>query len=211
MLKFSMDAKVLLVFMFAYLLGSINPATLLTYFFLKKDVRELGDGNPGATNVFLNVNRFAGVVVFALDSLKGFLPPLFASFRGLSGILIALAGSFAVFGHDFPLFHRFKGGTGISAIIGGLLFFAPRLIVLTVILVTPIVFLFAHRGISLHFHLSPFESGESLAFIIVIILLIFSDNFEAKMYMLFSTSVVVIRKFDFVLDILKIRQPRVKI
>ncbi len=206
MLKFSMDSEILLLFVFAYLLGSINPATLLTYFFLKKDVRELGDGNPGATNVFLNVNRFAGAVVFVVDSLKGFLPPLVASFRGLSGISLALAGSFAVLGHDFPLFHKFKGGTGISAIIGGLLFFAPRLIILTVILVMPIVFLLAHSGISLHFHLSPFESGESLAFIIVIIMLFFGYNLEAKMYMFFSTSVVVIRKFDVVLDIFRIRQ-----
>jgi glycerol-3-phosphate acyltransferase PlsY len=210
-LKFNMDEKVLLMIIFAYLLGSINPAIMLTNIFSKRDIRELGDENPGATNVFLNVNKFAGALVFSFDSLKGFLPPLFASLIGLTGVLPALIGSFAVIGHDFPLFHRFKGGTGISAIIGGLLFFMPRLIILTVIFVTFLVFLFSYKGFSLNFRLSPFESGESIAFIIVIVFLIFSENIEAKMYMLFSTLIVVIKKFDVALDLLKINHQHIKI
>jgi glycerol-3-phosphate acyltransferase PlsY len=58
------NIKDLLFIVLAYLTGSFNPATILTHIHIKKDIRELGDGNPGATNVFLHVSRLSGVIVF---------------------------------------------------------------------------------------------------------------------------------------------------
>ena len=203
MLKFIMNEKVLLMIILSYLLGSINPATMITYVISRRDIRELGDGNPGTTNVFTNVNKFAGTFVFGFDAFKGFVPPLLAYSLGLGGILPPLIGSLAVLGHDFPIFHKFKGGTGIAAIIGGLFFFAPKLIVLTIIFVAPLVFLFSHVSFGWHFRLSPFESGEALGFLIVIFFLLFSEHVDAKIYMLFSTSFVVVKRFNIVLSLLR--------
>ncbi len=205
MLKFVMNEKVLLMIILSYILGSINPATMITYIISRRDIRELGDGNPGTTNVFTNVNKFAGAFVFGFDALKGFVPQFLSYSLGLVGILPPLIGSFAVLGHDFPVFHKFKGGTGIATIIGGLFFFAPRLIVLTIIFVTPFVFLFSRSGINWHFRLSPFESGEAIGFLIVIFFLLFSEDVDAKIYMLFSTSFVVMKRINVVLSLLKIK------
>lgn len=197
--------NIILAFGFSYLLGSVNPARLIAYAIARKNITELGDGNPGATNVFWNIGKIPGAFVFLFDAAKGFVPILVAYLMNLGSVLTPLIGSFAIIGHDFPIFNKFKGGTGISAIIGGLLFFVPKLVVLTIIFVASLVFLLYRLDYKWHFNLSPFESGEGIGFVIVIFFLLFSNNVDAKLYMLFSTSVVVARRFDAVLNLLKVK------
>lgn len=118
------------VVLLAYLIGSINFAVIFSSVFLKKDVRELGSGNAGATNVMRNAGFLPGALTFIFDALKGFV----ASFIGLktfeyllhyvSGewvmpIYGALAcGLACMIGHVFPIFFGFKGGKGVATSVG---------------------------------------------------------------------------------------------
>ena len=114
----------------AYLIGSINFAVIFAKVFLKKDVRELGSGNAGATNVMRNAGFLPGALTFVCDALKGFV----ASFLGLKmfeyishyedgdwarGIYGALiCGVACMLGHVFPIFFGFKGGKGVATSVG---------------------------------------------------------------------------------------------
>ena len=114
----------------AYLLGSINFAVIFAKAFLKKDVRELGSGNAGTTNVMRSAGFLPGALTFLCDALKGFA----ASFLGLKvfeyishysegewarGIYGALlCGLACMIGHVFPVFFQFKGGKGVATSVG---------------------------------------------------------------------------------------------
>jgi glycerol-3-phosphate acyltransferase PlsY len=122
----------LLVVAAAYMLGSIPTGYLLVRFFRKQDIRTMGSGNIGATNVLRSGARGLGVATFALDVLKGcaavglgallapHLMPL-AHVRSVEG----LAALCAVLGNMFPVWLGFRGGKGVSTGFGVFLFAAP--------------------------------------------------------------------------------------
>ena len=108
----------------AYLVGSI-PASLLVARIAKGiDIRQHGSGNPGATNVYRVCGPVPGIIAFAADFLKGFLPVLLAlRYLGNGNPLSALAvGLACILGHVFTVFLRFKGGKGVAT--GAGVFFA---------------------------------------------------------------------------------------
>lgn len=108
-----------------YLCGSI-PFGLLLARAVGVDIRSVGSGNIGATNVF-RVNKALGVLAFLLDALKGFLPA-FAASALVSGppAWLGLAwGAAAVAGHNWPVWLGFRGGKGVSTSVGMLLGVAP--------------------------------------------------------------------------------------
>lgn len=100
----------------AYLLGSIPSALWIGKLFYKTDIREHGSGNLGATNTFRVLGKTAGFIVTVMDILKGtfatLLPllPIFAE-TSLNPLLI---GIFAVVGHMYPIFAKFKGGKAVA-------------------------------------------------------------------------------------------------
>jgi len=109
-----------LLVVFGYLLGSIPFALLYSLYIAGEDVREMGSGNIGATNVGRNFGWLAGILVLALDFAKGALP-VYAVFYSLGSaeLLIAtLAGAGAVFGHVFPVYLLFRGGKGVATSAG---------------------------------------------------------------------------------------------
>lgn len=120
-----------LVFIGSYVIGSV-PWGYLIGKLHGKDIRQLGSGNIGATNVTRVIGPFSGKICFALDLLKGFFPVLIVSimiqkgtiedYNGLIQIIAALG---AVIGHIFSIFLKFKGGKGISTSAGALLAMAP--------------------------------------------------------------------------------------
>ena len=109
----------LLAIVVAYLLGAIPFGYLLTRFTTGKDVRGEGSGNIGATNVARVAGPAAGVLTLLLDAGKGWfavwLPGHFM--HGTSGLLVA-AGFFALLGHCFPPWLRFRGGKGVATAAG---------------------------------------------------------------------------------------------
>ena len=116
----------------AYLLGSIPVGYLLVRIFRKQDIRTVGSGNIGATNVLRSGGKGLGALTFILDAVKG------CAAVGLGALLAApmlpawpqrnveaLAALFAVLGHMFPLWLRFRGGKGVATGFGVFLVAAP--------------------------------------------------------------------------------------
>ncbi|MBN2713276.1 MAG: glycerol-3-phosphate 1-O-acyltransferase PlsY [Planctomycetes bacterium] len=116
-----------------YLLGSI-PFGLLAGFALGIDIRTVGSGNIGATNVVRACGWKIGLPVFALDVIKGVAPVLLAKmyFCPESGGLQIITGMAAILGHNFPVWLKFKGGKGVATSAGvvGALMWQPLLIAL---------------------------------------------------------------------------------
>ena len=113
-----------MVLLGAYLLGSI-PFSYLVARQKGVDVRRVGSGNVGATNVMRSVSVAAGLVAFALDAAKGAVAVLLARLLEPSGPLPTLAGVLAVLGHMYPVWLRFRGGKGVATGAGAFLPLAP--------------------------------------------------------------------------------------
>jgi acyl phosphate:glycerol-3-phosphate acyltransferase len=108
----------------AYLLGSI-PFSYLVARKKGVDVRRVGSGNVGATNVMRNVSVAAGLLAFLLDAGKGTVAVLLAQRVEPTGPLPTLAGVLAVLGHMYPVWLRFRGGKGVATGAGAFLPLAP--------------------------------------------------------------------------------------
>jgi glycerol-3-phosphate acyltransferase PlsY len=110
----------------AYLLGSIPFGLLLVRVFRKEDIRTIGSGNIGATNVFRSGAKGLGAATFLLDALKGYVAVYAAgalmhgSAHGIPALqdAEAVAALFAVTGHMFPVWLGFKGGKGVATALG---------------------------------------------------------------------------------------------
>ena len=108
--------EISLIILISYLLGSIPFGFLLTKIILKKDIREIGSGNIGATNVLRTGNKIIGYSTLILDILKAVIPILFIKIQFPEFIFIS---SLAVFlGHVFPIWLKFKGGKGVATYVG---------------------------------------------------------------------------------------------
>ena len=106
----------LLTGIISYLMGSIPFGFLLTKFFLKKDIREIGSGNIGATNALRTGNKFIGYLTLILDIIKAVVPVIFVKMNYPE--LIFLASLCAFLGHVFPIWLKFKGGKGVATYVG---------------------------------------------------------------------------------------------
>lgn len=135
----------------SYLIGAI-PFALLIARTRGVDIRAVGSGNVGATNVFRSVDKRLGVLTFACDVLKGFLPAILFPLWATAGIENAenaglLYGCAAIAGHNWPIYLQFKGGKGVATSAGVLLGVAPLAVAIG--LAVWIVFFAAFRYVSL--------------------------------------------------------------
>jgi glycerol-3-phosphate acyltransferase PlsY len=104
---------------FGYLVGSIPFGVIMTRLFGLGDIRAIGSGNVGATNVLRTGNKFAAVLTLLSDGLKGTTAVLFAARWGPD--LAVIAGLGAFLGHCFPVWLKFRGGKGVATYFGILL------------------------------------------------------------------------------------------
>ena len=111
-----LNSELFLVILLSYLFGSIPFGLLLTKIFLKKDIREIGSGNIGATNVLRSGNKILGYSTLVLDILKAVLPILYIKFFMNDYLYISALSIFI--GHVFPIWLKFKGGKGIASYLG---------------------------------------------------------------------------------------------
>ena len=100
----------------SYLMGSIPFGFILTKIFLKKDIREIGSGNIGATNALRTGNKLIGYSTLLLDIIKAILPVLYVKINHPE--LIYIASLCAFLGHVFPVWLKFKGGKGVATYVG---------------------------------------------------------------------------------------------
>ena len=108
--------KLELIITISYLIGSIPFGFLLTKLFLKKDIRNIGSGNIGATNALRTGNKLIGYSTLVLDILKAIIPVIFVKIYFVEFLYVA---SLCVFlGHVFPIWLKFKGGKGVATYVG---------------------------------------------------------------------------------------------
>jgi acyl phosphate:glycerol-3-phosphate acyltransferase len=102
----------------AYLIGSVSTAIITCKIMGLKDPRQIGSGNPGATNVLRHGGKKAAIITLIGDMLKGLIPVLLVRLFQPDMLTLALVGSFAFLGHLFPLYYGFKGGKGVATYYG---------------------------------------------------------------------------------------------
>lgn len=112
---------VILMFVLAYLLGSISSAILVSRLFKLPDPRTHGSNNPGATNVYRLGGSLPACLVLVFDILKGTIPVWGAYFLKLEPLELGLIAVAACLGHMYPLFFSFKGGKAVATAFGSLL------------------------------------------------------------------------------------------
>ena len=120
-----MDINLIIVAIYSYLLGSIPFGLVLTKIFLKKDIRTVGSGNIGATNVLRTGNKFLAVTTLALDLLKGYISVYISIFYFES--LATFSALICFIGHIFPIWLKFKGGKGVATYLGVILALSYKL------------------------------------------------------------------------------------
>lgn len=132
----------------AYLLGSIPFGLIVGKIGYNIDIREHGSGNLGGTNTFRVLGKKAGVIVTLADILKGTLATLLPVLLGVSTEVSPLViGVFAVFGHIYPIFAKFKGGKAVATSAGMLLGASPLLF--GMMFITFFIVLFLSKYVSL--------------------------------------------------------------
>ena len=100
----------------SYLMGSIPFGLILTRVFLKKDIRDIGSGNIGATNALRTGNKLIGFTTLILDISKAIIPVIYVKINFPE--LIFIASLCAFLGHVFPIWLKFKGGKGVATYVG---------------------------------------------------------------------------------------------
>ena len=117
-----------------YLLGSTSIATIISRH-KGIDIKKVGSNNPGASNVFMLVGRKYGVIVALVDIFKAFISAelTFIIFPNSYNAAI-IAGFFAVIGHIYPIFLKFKGGKGTATFLGLVLFYNWKIFVILIVL-----------------------------------------------------------------------------
>jgi len=136
--------KLLILFIFSYLLGAV-PFGYLVGKLKKIDIRQYGSKNIGATNVYRTIGKISGIVVLLLDLSKGLIPILIAKYLFLEELIInkelveIMAGLWAVVGHNWPVYLKFKGGKGVATSVGVFIGLAPLAMVICALLFAIVV------------------------------------------------------------------------
>ena len=161
--------ELILSIIISYLMGSIPFCLILTKIFLKKDIRDIGSGNIGATNVLRTGNKIIGYLTLSLDILKAVIPVLYIKFNYPELVYVS---SLSVFiGHVFPLWLKFKGGKGVATYVG--ILFSINYILGFVFIASWLIIFFILRYSSL---------GSILATFIVPIFIFFNPNYENEYF-----------------------------
>jgi len=175
----------LIIIVISYLLGSIPFGLLLTKLFLKKDIRNIGSGNIGATNVLRSGNKLVGYSTLLLDILKAILPVIYVKFNYPDFIYIS---SLSVFlGHVFPIWLKFNGGKGVATYVG--ILFSINLIYGLVFGFTWIIFFLFSKysslsslfgSLSIPIYLFIINDDQIVFFIIMLVLIIYTHRENIK-------------------------------
>jgi glycerol-3-phosphate acyltransferase PlsY len=184
-------SRMILIAVVSYLLGSIPFGYFLVRIFHGEDVRQSGSGNIGATNVSRK-SPALGALTLLLDALKGVTAVLLAAriVDGVSSIKpfqsMAMAAFFAVLGHAFPIWLRFRGGKGVATGLGSFLVITPKAVLLATVIFILILLLFRYVSLASIIAVGVFPlflfrgvgSVRTFAFIAATSLLIIARHYE---------------------------------
>ena len=175
-----------LIILLSYLMGAIPFVFVLTKIFLKKDIREIGSGNIGATNVLRTGNKIIGYITLSLDILKAIIPLLIIKFYHPEFLFISALSIFL--GHVFPLWLKFKGGKGVATYVGmlfcinyilGFVFIICWLIIFIISRYSSLSSLIASLTIPFY-HFFIIDNNNYYFFIILFILIFFTHRENVK-------------------------------
>lgn len=122
------NIMMILAFLAAYLIGSINSAIIVSKIMLHDDIRKYGSGNAGATNALRTLGKKGAIPVVIGDLLKAVIAILFAKLIcSDSSLAVYMAGIGVVLGHNFPIYFGFRGGKGILVSLVAILFADPKI------------------------------------------------------------------------------------
>jgi glycerol-3-phosphate acyltransferase PlsY len=181
-----------LIAVFAYLCGSIPFGYILVRLFLKTDVRQTGSGNIGATNVARTGAKGLAILTLFLDALKGFAAVSLSTIisvaiagepRDRITLIQSLAGLFAILGHLYPVWLKFKGGKGVATALGVFLAIAPMPVGIVLGLFALVV-LIAH-----YISLGSILAAAAFPFLVY---LIYRDHFPPAAYAMIAVSSLLI-------------------
>ena len=141
-----MDINLIIVAVYSYLLGSIPFGLILTKIFLKKDIRKIGSGNIGTTNVLRTGKKSLASSTLVLDLMKGYFSIIitFTYFENL----ISYSALICFIGHIFPFWLKFKGGKGVATYLGVVLALSYKLFLIFGISWLILSFLFRYASLS---------------------------------------------------------------
>ena len=173
----------LIVGITSYLMGSIPFGFILTKIFLKKDIREIGSGNIGATNALRTGNKLVGYSTLILDIVKAIIPVIYVKMNYPE--LIYIASLCAFLGHVFPIWLKFNGGKGVATYVG-ILFSINILLGLIFVVSWGLVFLIFRYSslssivgsLSIPLYLFVTDEKSSVIFFITMFVLIFFTHRE---------------------------------
>ena len=158
-----------IIILVSYLMGSIPFGLILTKIFLKKDIREVGSGNIGATNLLRTGNKAIGYLTLILDTLKAVVPVLYIKFNFPELIHISSLSIFI--GHVFPVWLKLKGGKGVATYLG---------ILFSINYIFGVAFVFSWLVI---FFISKYSSlGSILSSLIIPIFIFLNSSYENQYF-----------------------------
>ena len=178
--------EILIIGIISYLMGSIPFGLILTKVFLKKNIKEIGSGNIGATNVLRAGNKIVGYATLILDILKSITPVIYIKFNFPDFLYIASLCTFL--GHVFPIWLKFKGGKGVATYLGilfainiyfGLIFIISWLIIFAISRFSSLSSLIASASIPIYIIIiSDFD--QVFFFTIMFVLIFFTHRENIK-------------------------------
>ena len=177
-----MNIEFLHIAIYSYILGSIPFGLVLTKIFLKKDIRKIGSGNIGATNVLRTGKKSLGIATLVLDALKAYVSVLIT--LSIFPEYIYFSALVCFLGHIFPLWLKFNGGKGIAVYIGILFAFSIYLALLFIIIWILVLYLSKYSSLSslvstliiFLYSITLNNSNMSLFFFIIFIIIVFTHK-----------------------------------
>ena len=175
--------ELFIIGMISYLMGSIPFGLILTKIFLKKDIREIGSGNIGATNALRTGNKLIGYSTLILDVLKAVIPVLYVKNNFPDAVYISALCAFI--GHVFPVWLKFKGGKGVATYVGilfslniifGLVFGVSWLIIFFISKYSSLASLIG--SLSIPAYILIIEGSENVFFYVIMFILILFTHRE---------------------------------
>jgi len=191
--------NVILLLIFSYLLGSIPTAYILARSIKGIDIRKVGSGNPGATNITRIAGMGIGLLVFVIDALKGFIPVIISkNFFPIE--ILPLVMFSAISGHIFSIFLSFNGGKGVSTFFGCVLGFSLNIFILCSCVF--ILVLFVTRWVSL-------SSILSVLCFVLLVFLLKDFGYKAKIIFLLISILIIFRHKENIKRILKFQESKI--
>ena len=186
-----------------YLIGSLPFALILTKLSGFGDIRNIGSGNVGATNVLRTGNKLLALIVLCLDILKGFVPFLIIQtyFIEMTLLNVIFLCHFSVIGHIFPIWLKFKGGKGVATYIGFLIGF--NLYIALLFLIVWLIVAFVSKYSSLGSLIGMFVAPAYFIFI--------NFNFYIVIFLIYLTLIIFVKHRENIKRLINKSESKIKL